>query len=197
MLPSSPSVARNAAPIEAELAARLPAAGFVLELAAGTGEHAVRYAARFPGLTWAPTDVDEAALASIAAWRAASGVPNLLPPRRLDATAPDWAVPPVDVLLAFNLVHYVTWRAAQGLFAGAARHLAPGGILVTYGAYTVGGAHTAPSNEAFDAGLRARDPEAGVRALETMEAEAGRNGLVLRETVPMPANNFLLVFGRG
>lgn len=194
MLRSSPSVARNAAPIEAELAARLPAAGLVLEIASGTGEHAERYAARFPALTWQPTEADPDALRELAARHAAAGLPNLRAPVPLDATAAAWPVPQADVILAFNLVHYVSWRAAEGLFAGAARTLAPGGRLFTYGAYKVAGAHTAPSNEAFDAWLKARDPEAGVRDLEAMAAEAARNGLTLRETVPMPANNFFLVF---
>jgi hypothetical protein len=168
----------------------------VLEIASGTGEHAVHFAAALPQLTWQPTDQDDEALNSIAAHRAASGLPNLLAPLRLDAGAPDWPVERADAIVAINMVHISPWRATQGLMAGAGRVLPPGGVLYLYGAYKENGAHTAASNEAFDQDLRRRNPEWGVRDLEEVVNLASVHGLKLVERIPMPANNLSVVFRR-
>jgi SAM-dependent methyltransferase len=193
---TSPSAARNRDPILAVLQRILPHAGTVLEIASGTGEHAVHFAAALPHLTWQPTDQDEQALSSIAAHRIASGLPNLLPPLRLDAAAPDWPVERADAVVAINMVHISPWRATQGLIAGAGRVLPPGGVLYLYGAYKENGAHTALSNEAFDQDLRRRNPEWGVRDLDEVTELARTQGLDLAERIAMPANNLSLVFRR-
>ncbi|WP_201861407.1 DUF938 domain-containing protein [Microvirga soli] len=193
---TSPSVARNRGPILTILQQILPQAGMVLEIASGTGEHAVHFAAALPRLTWQPTDQDEQALNSIAAHRAASGLPNLLSPLRLDASAPDWSVERADAVMAINMVHISPWQATQGLMAGAGRTLPRGGVLYLYGPYKESGAHTALSNEAFDQDLRRRNPQWGVRDLEQVTELAGGHGLELVERIPMPANNLSLVFRR-
>jgi SAM-dependent methyltransferase len=193
---TSPSVARNRDPILAVLQRFLPQSGTVLEIASGTGEHAVHFAAGLPHLTWQPTDQDELALNSIAAHRSASGLPNLLAPLRLDAAAMDWPVERADAVVAINMVHISPWQATQGLMAGAMRVLPSGGVLYLYGAYKENGAHTSPSNEAFDADLRRRNPEWGVRGLEEVAKLAQAHDLELVERIPMPANNLSLVFRR-
>jgi SAM-dependent methyltransferase len=193
---SAPHVARNAGPIAEVLARALPARGLVLEVASGTGEHAACFARAFPGLDWQPSDPEPAALRSIAAWREAEGLPNLLPPVALDAAAPDWPVARADAILCINMIHISPWAAAGGLLRGAGRLLASGAPLILYGPYRQAGVATAPSNEAFDESLRARDPAWGLRELEEVVAEAGANGLVLEEVVPMPANNLTIVLRR-
>jgi SAM-dependent methyltransferase len=193
---ASPSVARNRDPILAVLRKVLPSAGTVLEIASGTGEHAVYFAAALPHLTWQPSDQDGQALRSIAAHRAISGLPNLLTPLALDAAAPAWPVEQVDAVVVINMVHISPWQATQGLMSGAGRVLSPGGVLYLYGAYKEHGTYTAPSNEAFDADLRRRNPDWGVRNLEEVAELARGHGLELAERVPMPANNLSLVFRR-
>lgn len=193
---ASPSVARNRDPILEVLRQVLPRAGKVLEIASGTGEHAVHFAAALPHLTWQPTDQDEYALSSIAAHRATSGLPNLLAPLRLDAATPDWPVGRADAVVAINMIHISPWRATQGLMVGAGRILPPSGLLYLYGAYRENGAHTAPSNEAFDQDLRSRNPEWGIRDLEEVVELAGNHGLKLVERILMPANNLSVVFRR-
>jgi len=192
----APSAERNRGPIADVLARVLPARGTVLEIAAGSGQHTVHFAARFPALTWQPTDLDDDALASIAAWAADAGLPNVRPPLRLDASADDWPVPAADAVVSINLIHIAPWAAARGLFRGAARVLAAGGgdLLYLYGPYRFDGAFTAPSNAAFDASLRQRDPAWGVRDVRDLEAEAAPHGLRLAEVVAMPANNHSLIF---
>lgn len=192
-----PATARNREPIAEVLDRVLPKAGTVLELASGSGEHAVFFAARYPSLIWQPTDLAPAHLDSIAAWADEARLPNLRPPLRLDATALPWPVDTADVVIAINLIHIAPWEACVGLMEGAAAVLPPGGLLILYGPYKVGGVHTAPSNEAFDEGLRSRDPSWGVRDREAVEAEAKRRGLELAEAVQMPANNLTLVFRKG
>jgi SAM-dependent methyltransferase len=192
----SPSVARNRDPILSVLRRVLPPTGQVLEIASGTGEHAVHFAAALPHLTWQPTDREEQALRSIAAHRAAADLPNLLVPLVLDAAGPEWPVEWADAIIAINMVHISPWRATQGLMAGAGRILPPGGVLVLYGAYKENEAHTAPSNEAFDLDLRRRNPERGVRDLESVVDLAREHGLDLGERAQMPANNLGLVFRR-
>lgn len=191
---TSPSVARNRDPILAVLRRVLPKDGFVLEIASGTGEHAVHFAAALPQLTWQPTDQDEQALSSVTAYRSRSGLPNLLPPLVLDAAGVDWPVLHADAIVAINMVHITPWRATQGLMAGAGRVLSRDGLIYLYGAYKENGIHTAPSNERFDLDLRRRNPEWGVRDLADMTKLADRHGLKLVEHIPMPANNLSLIF---
>jgi cyclopropane fatty-acyl-phospholipid synthase-like methyltransferase len=193
----SPSVERNRAPILAVLQRVLPAQARVLELASGTGEHAVFFGETLPGVTWQTSDPDPDARDSIAAWIRSEGVANVLPPRAIDVSAAEWDVAgPFDAMVAINMIHISPWEATLGLMAGAGRLLRSGGVLFTYGAYKRGGAHTSPSNETFDQWLKQRDPRFGVRDLEAVEAAAKAEGLTLGEVIEMPANNFALVFAR-
>jgi len=194
---SSPAVARNRDPIFEVLAARLPASGLVLEIAAGTGEHAATFAPRLPNLLWRPSDPDPAALASIAAWRDVSGAGNLLEPVVLDASDPgSWPVGAVDAIVCINMVHISPWAATEGLIAGAAARLPAGGLLYLYGPYLEDEVPTAPSNLAFDASLKDRNPAWGLRRLGTVRDLAADHGLDLAERIAMPANNLSLVFRR-
>ena len=194
---SSPAAGRNRDPILHALRGRLRDGARVLEVASGSGEHAVWFAARLPGVTWRPTDREAEALASITARREAEGPPNLLAPVRLDASdAASWPEEAFDAVVCINMVHIAPWAAAEGLMGGAAAVLRSGGLLYLYGPYKVGGAHTAPSNAAFDESLRARDPAWGVRDLEAVAALAEANGLAFVERVAMPANNLSLWFER-
>lgn len=191
---SAPHVARNAIPIADVLRAILPADGLVLEVASGTGEHALHFARTFPHLVWQPSDPDPAALRSIAAWRAEEGPDNLLPALALDTRALDWPVRQADAVLALNMIHISPWAATAGLLRGAGRLLGEGAPFFLYGPFRRGGVETAPSNEAFDASLRARDPEWGLRNLEDVVAEAEPNGLRLDRVFEMPANNLSVLF---
>jgi SAM-dependent methyltransferase len=192
---TSPSTARNREPLLQVLQPRLPAAGLVLEIAAGAGEHAAYFAAAFPDLQWRPTDADPRALASIAAWRERAGLANLLPPLQLDAAAPEaWPVAAADAVVCINMIHISPWASTQGLMAGAGRVLPPGGVLVTYGAYLERDVPTAPSNLEFDRYLKARNPAWGLRDRDAVAALAAAHGLTLAERIPMPANNLSLVF---
>ncbi len=171
--------------------------GLVLEVASGSGEHAAYFAAKLPALDWQPTDPDAQALASISAHCADAGLPNLLAPLHLDVTAAQWPVDRADAVICCNMIHIAPWAACEGLIAGAARVLPAGGLLYLYGPYKIGGQHTAPSNQAFDEQLRARNPAWGIRDLDDVTALAARHGFVLAETVPMPANNLSVIFRRG
>jgi Protein of unknown function (DUF938) len=193
---SSPAVARNRDFILAVLRRALPGRGTVVEIASGSGEHAVHFAAALPQLTWQPTDPDPEARGSIAAYRAAAQLPNLLPPLALDATSPTWPLTEADAMVAINMIHIAPWAAAEGLMAGAERLLSAGGILFLYGPFREHGRHTAPSNAAFDESLRARNREWGVRDLDEVAALARRHGFALEERVAMPANNLSVVFRR-
>jgi hypothetical protein len=191
----APATLRNREPLLAVLHRVLPATGLVVEVASGTGEHAAYFAAALPGVTWQPTDADPGARASIAAWCA--DVANARAPLPLDARAPDaWPLARADAMLCVNMIHIAPWAACEGLLAGAGRVLPARAPLVLYGPYRVGGVHTAPSNAAFDAGLRAQDPSWGVRDLETVLAAAATHGLRHDETVAMPANNLTVVLRR-
>jgi SAM-dependent methyltransferase len=189
-----PHVARNREPILAVLKRFLPARALVLEVASGSGEHAAFFAKALPSVSWLPTDIDAKALASIAAFRAEAGVPNLLAPVRLDVTAPSWPVKRLDAIICNNMTHISPWAASEGLMAGAARTLRAGGMLFLYGPYKIDGRHTARSNQEFDAYLRSQNPEWAIRDLGEMRALAGRHGLTLIETVAMPANNLTVIF---
>ena len=193
---TAPAVARNRDPILAVLREVLAAPGTVLEIASGSGEHAVHFASALPHLVWQPTDPDAQARRSIAAHAAQAQLPNLLPPLELDASAAAWPVTRADAIVSINMIHIAPWRAAEGLMAGAGRLLPPGAPLYLYGPYRRGGQHTAPSNAAFDESLKARDPEWGVRDLDEVAELADRHGLALQRTVAMPANNLSVVFRR-
>ncbi len=195
----SPSTERNRAPIAAVLRRWLPAAGTVLEIASGTGEHVGHFAAEFPGLVFQPSDPDRTARASVAAWT--GGAANVRPPLALDVASPGWEddprIPvPVAAILCINMIHISPWAATLGLMRGAGRLLAAGGVLYLYGAYRRAGKHTAPSNAAFDASLRRQNPGWGVRDLEAVVAEAERHGFALAEAVEMPANNLSVLLRR-
>ncbi len=192
-----PHVVRNREPILDELRRVLPAQGLVLEVASGSGEHAVHFAKGLPALVWQPTDADPRSLASIAAHRAAADAPNLAAPLRLDVTAAQWPVERADALVCINMIHISPWATGEGLFAGAKRVLRSGNVVYLYGPYRIDGCHTAPSNHDFDARLRAQNAQWGVRDLADVVDLAARHGFVLAETVPMPANNLSVIFRCG
>lgn len=192
---ASPSTARNREPILAVVGPRLAHGARVLEIASGAGEHAMFLATALPHVTWTPSDPDPEARASIAAWRAAAALPNLQAPLTLDAADPEtWPAGPFDAVVCINMVHISPWAATEGLMAGAGRVLRPGGELILYGPYLEAHVPTAPSNAAFDASLKARDPAWGLRHLADVEAEAARQGLVRTTRIEMPANNLVVVF---
>lgn len=194
-LPASPSSARNREPLLAVLRRWLPASGVVVEVASGLGEHAAWFAEALPSVTWQATDHSPDARAVIAARTDASGLQNLRPPLALDATQPDgWPVERADAIVCINMIHISPWAATEGLMTGAGRLLAPGAPLCLYGPYIDPEIETAPSNLAFDADLKRRDPAWGLRELEAVKAEAARNGLAFEERVVMPANNLALLF---
>ena len=190
----APAAARNRDPILAVIREVLPPAGFVLEVASGTGEHAVHFAGAFPALTWQPSDGDADARASIEAWRVSAGLPNLREPIAIDAAGPDWPVDRADAIVCINMIHISPWEATEGLMASAGRLLATGGPLVLYGPYVRDGRPVEPSNKAFDEDLRRRDPRWGLRRLEDVAACAARHGLALDGVVEMPANNLSVIF---
>lgn len=192
----APATLRNRDDIVTVLRDMLSPSGLVLEVASGSGEHAVHFAVSFPHLDWQPTDPDPAALSSIAAWAAEASLPNLRAPLRLDAMAADWPVTRADAILCINMAHISPWEATVGLFTQAARLLEPGAPLILYGPWFSGGVPAAPSNMEFDANLRARDPAWGVRQLEQADALAARTGFHSAMARPMPANNLTLLFGR-
>lgn len=189
----APATQRNRDPILEMLRPRLPAAGLVLEVASGTGEHAAYFAPALAPLLWQPSDPDPELRRSIDAHAAEIGCPTLRPALALDAAAPDWPVAAADAVLCCNMIHISPWEAGLGLLAGAGRLLPAGGPLFLYGPYLVDG-ETAESNRDFDASLRARDPAWGLRELRDVEAAAEPHGLRLEETVRMPANNLTVVF---
>jgi Protein of unknown function (DUF938) len=186
----APATERNRAPILAvleEVVPTLPAPARVLEIASGSGEHAVFFAEAL-GVAWQPSDPDPPSRASIDAWRAHANAARVAPAIDLDVTRP-WPSSPVSMVVAINMLHISPWEAGLALFAGAADLLPERGVLFLYGPFKRNGAHTAPTNEAFDSSLRARDPRWGVRDLDDVTAAAAAHGLVLERVVPMPANN--------
>ena len=196
---------RNHAPIWAVLQPFLAGkSGDALEAGSGTGQHVVHFAKHTPDITWWPSDLNERHLKSIEAWRAHAALPNIRAPLRIDLTDPAWCAAmydgsgPTELLAVFcaNVIHIAPWRVAEGLFAGAGRYLRADGRLFLYGPFKREGKHTAMSNAVFDTSLRQQDAEWGVRDVADLEKLAARAGLALVETVPMPANNFILAFGR-
>jgi len=191
---------RNHEPIWSALAPFLTAQnGDVLELGSGTGQHAAAYAARTPELTWWPSDINAAHLASIEAWRQHAQLPNLRAAQRIELGDPAWSwvgERGLTAMLCINVLHISPWAVSQHLFAGAGRYLRGGGRLFIYGPFMRNGRHTAPSNEAFDASLRANNPDWGVRDVAALDALAQDAGLLPAEISAMPANNLVLAFAR-
>ncbi len=191
---TAPSPERNKQPILEVLARVLPPRGLVLEIGSGTGQHVAHFAEALPALTFQPSEMDVERHASIQAWIAAGNLSNVRPPLAIDLMEHPWPVAAADAVVCINVIHISPWEATLALMAGAATLLPAGGVLVTYGPYRRDGAHTSQSNESFDAGLRARNPLWGVRDMEKVAEAAGKEGLALEEVVPMPANNFTLVW---
>lgn len=189
----APATERNRDAILDVLRRVLPPTGLVLEIASGTGQHAVHFAAALPGVTWQPSDPDADSRESIAAWIAHAGLGNVKAPLALDVTQTPWPVQQADAVVCINMIHIAPWAAAQALIAGAGRVLGDGGVLYLYGPYRRHGAHTAPSNAAFDAQLRASNGDWGVRDMEAVIALGEAAGFRCDEPVPMPANNFSLI----
>ena len=195
-LPASPAAERNKQPIADVLARVLPPAGLVLEIASGTGQHSEHFARTFPSLTWQPSELDAEALATLTERVRRAALPNLRTPLELDAHEPPLLRGTVAAVICINMIHIAPWSACAALLLHAERWLAPGAPLVLYGPFKRGGKHTAASNAAFDAQLRTRDPEWGVRDLDDVVALARRHSLELAEVVAMPANNFSVVLKR-
>lgn len=193
---SSPATARNREPILEVLREVLPSRGRVLEIASGSGEHALHFARHLPEIDWQPSDPSPQALASIAAWREAEPLENLREPLMLDVVARPWTHRGFDALVCINMLHIAPWAATQALLAEGGEKLPHGGVLYLYGPFKREGRHTAPSNAAFDADLRRRDPSWGVRDLEDVQALGREHGLRLDRVVAMPANNLSVVLRR-
>jgi hypothetical protein len=196
----APAAARNCSAIIEAMDPVLPIDGHVLEIASGSGQHVTAFADHFPKLTWQPSDPDPSARSSIAAWAGDAAATNILAPLNIDTTDPDWphglAEPSPDIILAINLVHISPWAATEGLFKGANLRLSAEGCVCLYGPYIVAGQPTAPSNQSFDASLRAQNPAWGVRHLDALITASEAHGLALSDTTAMPANNLFLVFRR-
>ncbi len=192
----APATLRNRAAIADVLADWLPDAGRVLEVASGSGEHAVYFASRFPHLRWQPSDPEPAAQHSIAAWTGEARLGNVEPPIALDAAAANWDVAGIAAILCINMVHISPWEASEGLFAGAGRLLQADAPLILYGPFLEADVETAPSNLSFDASLKTRDPRWGLRDLSEVTALAERCGFRMADRRAMPANNLMLRFIR-
>jgi hypothetical protein len=194
---SAPAALRNREPIASVLGEWLPERGLVLEIASGTGEHAVHFAERFPGLEWQPSDVHPDALGSIDAWQSAAALPNLRPPLVIDAASSDWPIHRADAVLSINMVHISPWASALGLIAGAERLLPARSPLILYGPWLRAGVPPAPTNLEFDADLKRRNADWGIRQVEDFAAAAAEHGIELTDIRDMPANNMMLLFRRG
>jgi hypothetical protein len=190
----SAPAARNTAPILAVLERVLPSRGRVLELASGTGQHVVAFARAFPALQWHPSDMDADLRRSVELHCAEAALTNIATPLALDVLEQPWPIDAIDALVCINMIHVAPWPATDALFAGASQLLPRDGVAVLYGPYMRNGQHTAPSNVEFDTSLRARDPNWGLRDIDDVVAVAKHYGIMLAEIVPMPANNFSLVF---
>jgi hypothetical protein len=193
---SAPAALRNREPIAEVLADWLPKTGKILELASGTGEHVVHFAQRFPQLLWQPSDIHPDALTATGARWATAGLPNVLEPITLDASSRHWPIDSADGVLSINMVHISPWTAALGLLDGAGRLLPAGAPLILYGPWLEEGVEPAPSNMAFDADLKRRDPDWGLRQVEVFAAAAEERGLRLTDRRRMLANNLMLLFRR-
>lgn len=195
---ASPAAARNAEAILAVLRAHLPKSAHVLEVAAGSGQHAAAFAAALPGLRWTPSDPSPDARGSIAAWSAQADLPNLQAPLATDCLdQATWPAQTFDAVVCINMIHISPWTATEGLMRLAERVLPrPGGLLYLYGPYREAEVALAPSNAAFDASLKTRDPAWGLRDRDEVVALARSHGLTLTLRTDMPANNISLLFRR-
>ena len=191
-----PAAQRNAAHILEILERVLPTPGLTLEIASGTGQHAAHFAQAMPSIRWQATEYDQTSLPSIDAWREESGLENFLPAAHLDVTSDVWPVNAADSVFCANMIHIAPWACCLGLFEGAARVISDGGLVVLYGPFLESDVQTTESNQGFDASLRSRNPEWGIRHLDDVAAVANREGFVLEERVSMPANNLCLMFRR-
>jgi SAM-dependent methyltransferase len=187
---------RNKGAILDVLQRMLPRSGLVLEVASGTGQHVVHFARALPALIWQPSDADPDLRRSVALWIEHEGLPNVREPLPLDVREPRWPLARADALVCINMIHVTPQAATAALFRGAAAILPAGGTVFLYGPYRRFGRHTAPSNEEFDAQLRAQDPEWGLRNVEDVERAARREGIALVATIAMPSNNFSLLFSK-
>ena len=190
----APATARNSEPIARVLGDELPESGLVLEVASGTGEHAVFMARRFPALTWQPSDADVEALASVDSYADEAGLANLHPAVALDAASSNWPLDRADAVVCINMVHISPWKATEGLFAGAKRLLSEGAPLVLYGPYIEPEIDTSESNLQFDASLKVRDPRWGLRSTRDMDSLASQCDFTRTARYEMPANNLMLVY---
>ena len=193
----APAAERNRQPILDVLRRVLPPGGLVLEVASGTGQHAIFFTEHLPSVRWQPTDTSPEALQSIGAWVADTTRENLLPPLDLDVRSPEWPLPEADALVCINMIHISPWESAEALFRGASELLPSGSPMVTYGPYRLQGEHTAPSNAAFDESPRSRNAHWGIRDIDELVELGGRTGFALDERIAMPANNMSLVWRRG
>jgi hypothetical protein len=193
---SAPAALRNREPIAEVLREWLPESGLVLEIASGTGEHGAFFAEHFPNHDWQPSDIHQDALSSIKAWREAAALPNLRPPIALDAASSEWPVAAADAILSINMVHISPWTSTLGLIEGAARLLSRGAPLILYGPWLKDDIEAAPSNLAFDADLKGRDPAWGLRRVEDFAAAAEVRGFHFQAHRHMPANNLMLLWSK-
>jgi hypothetical protein len=192
----APAAERNRAAILEVLRGVLPATGLVLDVASGSGQHAVYFAAAFPNLEFQPTDIDNDAIRSIAVYRVEAGLSNLKPPVVLDAASDVWPIERAAAVISINMLHIAPWEAGLGLLRGGARVLPAGAPLVLYGPFVVDGDFISQSNVAFDASLRADDPRFGLREVRDVERAAVAAGFTLEALVPRPANNHMLILRR-
>lgn len=195
-LPFSPAAERNREPIARVLADWLPRSGTVLEIGAGSGQHAVAFAGQFPALAWQPSE-HPSALAGLAARVDAAGLSNLRPALALDVLGASWPPGPFAAAFSANTAHIMSWPAVRAMFAGVSRVLAAGAPFCLYGPFLVDGIPTTPGNWAFDASLRARDPAMGLRDIGALDSLAREHQMSLRERRAMPADNFMLRWCRG
>ena len=190
----APATQRNRTPILDILRETLPASGLVLEIASGTGEHAIHFAEELPGIDWQPSDPSADARASIAAWAKAAGLANLRAPLELDAASPDWPVRDADAIVCINMIHISPWAATEGLMRGAGHLLPAGSPLYVYGPFRRSPLPLEASNAAFDADLQRRDGAWGLREVDAVAACAAVHGLALEACIDMPASNLSLIF---
>ena len=198
---SAPATERNREAILSVLQDYLPNQGTVLEIASGTGQHAVFFAQQLTPRFWLPTDLDPTNIASIAAWRVEAGAANLLLPRQLDVRDPAWLIDcdlpaPISAIVNINMLHISPWSCCEALFAGAAEVLKQSGVVILYGPFKRDGLHTAPSNAAFDEQLRSQDSAWGVRDLKAVVDIAVEQGFARQNVIEMPANNLSVVFDK-
>jgi len=189
-----PATERNREPILDVLKTVMPDQGHILELASGSGEHVIHFAGYFKALTWQPSDLEDEALKSIQSWIQHKELSNVHPPLKLNTTEPQWPLETADAILCINMIHISPWQATIGLMDKASKLLPKGGFLYLYGPFRVDGKQTSPSNEAFDGWLKEKDTRFGVRDMAEVESLANQQGLKLNQKIPMPSNNFSLVF---